>query len=198
MYFTKYTLALAIMLSTIFPVGEVSFASSQTHVNKKTHHITSVSKAKSNPIKVAVLKKKNTVKKVAASKKKNSSQVGGVSSTERRLLAKAVYSEARGESFQGQVAVAAVILNRTDTKGFPRSIKGVIYQPRAFTAVSDGQFGLKPNKKAYAAVDQAIRGADPTNGAVYYFNPQTASSGWMKQRADKRNTVKIGRHVFLK
>ncbi len=196
MRITNYALAFTIMLSTIFPVGEVSFASPS--VNKSSHKVTSVSKAKSNPIKVAVPKKKKTIIKVSVSKKKNTPQIGGVSATERRLLAKAVYSEARGENFKGQVAVAAVILNRTDTKGFPRSIKGVIYQPKAFTAVSDGQFALKPNKKAYAAVDQAIRGVDPTNGAVYYFNPKTAFSGWMFERAKEKSTIRIGRHVFLK
>lgn len=114
------------------------------------------------------------------------------------LLARAVYSESRGEPFKGQVAVAAVILNRADSDQFPNSVKGIIYQPGAFTAVSDGQINLKPNGSAYKAVYQAIQGADPTKGALYYYNPETATSKWMKNRAKKMNAVKIGKHVFMK
>lgn len=114
------------------------------------------------------------------------------------LLARAVYSESRGEPFKGQVAVAAVVLNRVDSDQFPDSVKGVVYQPGAFTAVSDGQINLKPNDSAYKAVYLAIQGADPTNGALYYYNPETASSKWMKNRAKKMKNVKIGKHVFMK
>lgn len=114
------------------------------------------------------------------------------------LLARAVYSESRGEPFKGQVAVAAVVLNRVDSDKFPHSVKGVVYQPGAFTAVSDGQINLKPNDSAYKAVYLAIQGADPTSGALYYYNPETASSKWMKNRAKKMKTVKIGKHVFMK
>ncbi|MFC7441104.1 cell wall hydrolase [Laceyella putida] len=113
------------------------------------------------------------------------------------LLARAVYSESRGEPYKGQVAVAAVILNRVDSDIFPNSVKGVVYQPGAFTAVSDGQINLKPNDSAYKAVYQAIQGADPTKGALYYYNPETASSKWMKNRSKKMKTIKIGKHVFM-
>ncbi|WP_052807393.1 cell wall hydrolase [Risungbinella massiliensis] len=114
------------------------------------------------------------------------------------LLAKAVHSESRGETMKGKVAVAAVILNRVDSKEFPDSIRGVVYQKRAFTAVEDGQINLKPNQEAYNAVYQAIQGQDPTNGAIYYYNPKIATSKWMKQRAAKSKTTKIGDHVFMK
>lgn len=114
------------------------------------------------------------------------------------LLAKAVYSESRGETMKGKIAVAAVVLNRVDAKEFPDSIREVVYQKRAFTAVEDGQINLKPDQEAYEAVYKAIQGQDPTNGAIYYYNPKTATSKWMKQRAAKSKTTKIGNHVFMK
>ncbi|MBQ3502465.1 MAG: spore cortex-lytic enzyme [Clostridia bacterium] len=109
------------------------------------------------------------------------------------LLAKLVHSEARGESYTGQVAVAAVVLNRVDDSRFPNTIAGVIYQPWAFTAINDGQFNLEPNNTAYQAAKDAMNGWDPTYGAVYYYNPKTATSAWI--RSTKTVTV-IGQHVF--
>lgn len=109
------------------------------------------------------------------------------------LLAKLVHSEARGESYTGQVAVAAVVLNRVDDSRFPNTIAGVIYQPWAFTAINDGQFSLEPNNTAYQAARDAMNGWDPTYGAVYYYNPKTATSSWI--RSTKTVTV-IGQHVF--
>lgn len=121
-----------------------------------------------------------------------------VTPSEKRLLAKAVYGEARGESFQGQVAVAAVILNRTEHAAFPDSVHGVIYQENAFTAVEDGQIHLEPDEKAVRAVETAIQGEDPTRGAVYYYNPDIATSEWMKKKAMKSSKLRIGEHVFFK
>ncbi|MFQ6724504.1 MAG: spore cortex-lytic enzyme [Clostridia bacterium] len=109
------------------------------------------------------------------------------------LLAKLVHSEARGETYTGQVAVAAVVLNRVDDSRFPNTIAGVIYQPWAFTAINDGQFNLEPNQTAYQAARDAMNGWDPTYGAVYYYNPKTATSAWI--RSTKTVTV-IGQHVF--
>jgi N-acetylmuramoyl-L-alanine amidase len=109
------------------------------------------------------------------------------------LLAKLVHSEARGESYTGQVAVAAVVLNRVDDSRFPNTIAGVIYQPWAFTAINDGQFALEPNNTAYQAARDAMNGWDPTYGAVYYYNPKTATSSWI--RSTKTVTV-IGQHIF--
>lgn len=109
------------------------------------------------------------------------------------LLAKLVHSEARGESYTGQVAVAAVVLNRVEDSRFPNTIAGVIYQPWAFTAINDGQFNLEPNQTAYQAARDAMNGWDPTYGAVYYYNPKTATSAWI--RSTKTVTV-IGQHVF--
>ena len=109
------------------------------------------------------------------------------------LLAKCVYAEARGESYTGQVAVAAVILNRVKSPNFPNTISGVIYQPWAFTAVTDGQINLEPNQSAYNAARDAMNGWDPTYGCLYYYNPKTATSKWIYSR---QTVVTIGSHVF--
>jgi spore germination cell wall hydrolase CwlJ-like protein len=112
---------------------------------------------------------------------------------EMELLARAVYSEARGEQFQGQVAVAAVIINRVEDSDFPNNVAGVIFQPQAFTAVADGQFWLNPDQTAYRAVEEALKGKDPSCGALYYYNPVTATSYWIFGRP---TITRIGRHVF--
>ncbi len=109
------------------------------------------------------------------------------------LLAKCVHAEARGESYTGQVAVAAVILNRVKSADFPNTIAGVIYQPWAFTAVNDGQINLEPNQTAYNAARDAMNGWDPTYGALYYYNAKTATNKWIY---NKKTTVTIGNHVF--
>lgn len=112
---------------------------------------------------------------------------------EKELLARAVYSEARGEEFRGQVAVAAVILNRVEDPDFPDDVAGVIFQPQAFTAVSDGQFWMEPDQEAYRAVQEALEGKDPSRGALYYYNPAKATSSWVYCRPV---IVHIGRHIF--
>ena len=109
------------------------------------------------------------------------------------LLARAVYSEARGEPYTGQVAVAAVVLNRVKSSKFPNTISGVVYQPYAFTAVADGQINLKPNDSAFKAAQDALNGWDPTNGCLYYYNPKTATSKWIWTLQVK---LKIGNHNF--
>lgn len=120
---------------------------------------------------------------------------GGFSKNEIQLMANAVYGEARGEPYIGQVAVAAVILNRLESEKFPQSISGVIFQPGAFTAVTDGQIWLQPNQTAKKAVMDAINGLDPSNGCLYYFNPETATSKWIWSRPQVK---KIGKHIFCR
>lgn len=120
---------------------------------------------------------------------------GKFSANDIKLMANAVYGEARGEPLIGQVAVAAVILNRLDDPRFPKSIPAIIFQPGAFTAVSDGQIWLTPNPQARKAVMDAIQGWDPTDGAVYYFNPATATSKWIWSRPQIK---KIGKHIFCR
>jgi len=114
------------------------------------------------------------------------------------LLASIVHAEARGESYLGKVAVAAVVINRIKSPGFPNTIKEVVYQPAAFTCVSDGQIKLKPGLDSYRAASDAILGADPTAGSLFYLNPATASSSWMQERASQKTAITIGNHVFTK
>ena len=109
------------------------------------------------------------------------------------LLAKCIYAEARGESYTGQVAVGAVILNRVDSPAFPNTIAGVIYQKNAFTAVSDGQINLEPDQTAMNAASDAMNGWDPTYGCLYYYNPAVATSSWIFGR---ETVTVIGKHVF--
>ena len=109
------------------------------------------------------------------------------------LLAKCIYAEGRGESYTGQVAIGAVIMNRVKSKSFPNTISGVIYQKGAFTAVTDGQINLEPDQTAYNAARDAMNGWDPTYGCLYYYNPAVATSSWIFGR--KTVTV-IGKHVF--
>ncbi|WP_077618625.1 cell wall hydrolase [Bacillus sinesaloumensis] len=120
---------------------------------------------------------------------------GGFSQNDIQLMANAVYGEARGEPYIGQVAVAAVILNRLDSPTFPDTVSGIIFEPLAFTAVADGQIWLTPNEQAKKAVIDAINGMDPTGGAVYYFNPATATSKWIWGRPQIK---KIGSHIFCR
>ncbi len=122
-----------------------------------------------------------------------SSTTNSISNADLNLLAKCVYAEARGESYVGQVAVASVILNRVKSPKFPNTISGVIYQPYAFTCVNDGQINLTPNQTAFNAAQDAMNGWDPTYGAIYYYNPKTATSSWIRSRT---TTITIGKHVF--
>lgn len=115
------------------------------------------------------------------------------SSTDLNLLARVVYGEARGEPYTGQVAVAAVVLNRVRSSSFPNSVAGVVYQSGAFDCVSDGQINLTPNQSAYNAAKDALNGWDPTYGCLFYYNPRTATSKWMLSRTVK---LSIGNHAF--
>ncbi|UOQ42688.1 spore cortex-lytic enzyme [Halobacillus salinarum] len=119
----------------------------------------------------------------------------GYSQNDIKLMANAVHGEARGEPYAGLVAVAAVILNRVDSASFPNTVSGVIFEPRAFTAVSDGQIWLQPDDRSKEAVLDAINGWDPSGQAVYYFNPNTATSDWIWSRPQIKQ---IGKHIFCK
>ena len=118
-----------------------------------------------------------------------------VNQDEMQMMAQLIHGEARGEIYEGQVAVAAVVLNRLQSDLFPDTIKGVIFEPNAFTAIEDGQYWLKPDKTAYKAVWDAVRGWDPSGDALYYFNPDTATSAWIWSRPQIK---KIGNHIFAK
>lgn len=125
----------------------------------------------------------HALKKVSASKKEVSQ------------LARVIYAEARGESYTGQVAVGAVIMNRVQSSVFPNSVNGVIFEPNAFSVVNNGQYWLMPNATAFKAAKAAATGSDPSKGALYFYAKSEAGSAWTKSL---HVTVKIGNHVFAK
>lgn len=138
---------------------------------------------------------KNTLNAMGIYNSSNNSSSNSTNSNDLNLLSRLVYGEARGEPYTGQVAVAAVVLNRVRSSSFPNTIAGVIYQRGAFDVVSDGQINLTPNSTAKKAAQDALNGWDPSYGAIYYFNPSTATNKWIWSRP---MTVTIGRHRFCK
>lgn len=123
------------------------------------------------------------------------SSSSATNSSDLNLLARLIYAESRGEPYTGQVAVGAVVLNRVKNSNFPNTIAGVIYQSGAFSVVNDGQINMVPNETAKKAAQDALNGWDPSYGAIYYFNPNTATSAWIWSRP---LTVQIGNHRFCK
>lgn len=113
--------------------------------------------------------------------------------SEVRILARLVSGEARGEPYIGQVAVAAVVLNRVKSPAFPNTISGVVFQRGAFDAVWDGQFDMEPTENSVRAARDALNGWDPTGGCLYYYNPSTATNPWIWTR---EVVLSIGRHAF--
>ncbi len=136
-----------------------------------------------------------TLKAMGIFNSSNSSSSSSSNSSDVNLLARIIYGEARGEPYAGQVAVGAVVLNRVKSSSFPNTISGVIYQSGAFDAVRDGQINLSPDSTAKKAAQDALNGWDPSYGAIYYFNPSTATNKWIWSRP---MTVTIGRHRFCK
>lgn len=134
-----------------------------------------------------------TAKKTAASSTSTTTAAQGVDMTD--LLARVINGEARGEVYQGQVAVGAVILNRVKSPKFPNTISAVIYQKGQFSCVTDGQINkaIDKNSTVYKAAKEAISGADPTNGALYFYNPKTAKSQWL---FSLKTLATIGNHRF--
>lgn len=129
-----------------------------------------------------------TLAKIGLSSSSDSSYDSNVN-----LLARIISGEARGEKYEGQVAIGAVVLNRVKHSSFPSTIAGVIYQSGAFTAVSDGQINVTPSDSCYKAARDALNGWDPTGGAIYYYNPATATNSWIRSRTIIKT---IGKHVF--
>ena len=138
---------------------------------------------------------KNTLNAMGIYTSATTSSSSSSHSSDVNLLARLVYGEARGEPYTGQVAVAAVVLNRVKSSKFPNTIAGVIYQSGAFDVVSDGQINLTPDSTAKKAAADALNGWDPTYGSIYYFNPNTATNKWIWSRP---HTITIGKHRFCK
>ncbi len=148
---------------------------------------------KNNGLTVDGIAGKKTLEAMGIQSTSSTSSTGG--SNDLNLLSKVVYSEARGEPYKGQVAVAAIVLNRVSSSSFPNSVSGVVYQAGAFDAVSDGQINLTPDSTSRKAAQDAINGWDPTYGCIYYFNPSTATSKWIWSRPQ---VITIGKHIFCK
>lgn len=150
---------------------------------------------KANGLKADGIAGKATLNAMGISSSNSSTSSGGNNSNDLNLLSRVVYSEARGEPYVGQVAVAAIVLNRVSHSSFPNSVAGVVYQSGAFDAVSDGQINLTPDSTARKAAQDAINGWDPTYGCIYYFNPSTATSKWIWSRPQ---VLTIGKHIFCR
>lgn len=138
---------------------------------------------------ILILNKQTNQQKVYAA--------SGASTSDLQLMARAINGEARGEPYEGQVAVGAVILNRVKNSQFPNTVAGVIYEKGAFTAVADGQINvpIKEGSTVLKAAQDAMNGWDPTNGCIYYFNPNTATNKWIWSRPLVKT---IGKHRFCK
>lgn len=119
----------------------------------------------------------------------------GYKNIDTNLLARAVNAEARGEPYIGQVAVAAVILNRIADPAFPKTVADIVYQPRAFSSVDDGQINLPPSASAIRAAQEAVTGSDPSGGALFFFNPAKTSNKYIWSRPQIKQ---IGNHMFTK
>ena len=147
---------------------------------------------KKNGLKADGIAGKNTLKKMGIYGKSNNNSS---SNSDLNLLARVISAEARGEKYTGQVAVGAVSLNRVAHSSFPDTVSGVVYQSGAFDCMYDGQINEKVTDSAYKAAQDAINGWDPSGGAIYYYNPKTAKSSWIKKRPV---ILTIGNHVFCK
>ena len=147
-----------------------------------------------NGLKVDGIAGKNTLAAMGIYNSSNSNSSSSYS-TNLNLLARLVHGEARGETYTGKVAVAAVVLNRVKSSSFPNTVAGVIYQKGAFDAVSDGQINMSPDSTSKKAAQDALNGWDPSYGAIYYFNPSTATNKWIWSRPLIKT---IGKHRFCK
>ncbi|MFQ9873046.1 MAG: spore cortex-lytic enzyme [Oscillospiraceae bacterium] len=136
-----------------------------------------------------------TLRVMGISSGSSSSSGGGTSASQSdiNLLARIISAEARGEPYEGQVAVGAVVLNRVEHPSFPDTFAGVVYQPGAFTAITDGQFNQPVADSAYNAARDALNGWDPSGGAIYYYNPDKTSNKWIRTRPVIK---RIGNHLF--
>lgn len=150
---------------------------------------------KKNGLSVDGIAGSQTLSAMGITSNQSSSESSSSRPSDVNLIARAIYGEARGESYVGQVAVGAVIMNRVKSSKFPNTIAGVVYQKGAFDAVSDGQINMNPDSTAKKAAQDALNGWDPTYGAIYYFNPNTATNAWIWSRP---MTITIGKHRFCK
>ncbi|WP_250675365.1 cell wall hydrolase [Paraclostridium ghonii] len=173
-YHTKFFLAICTLLILTIN-GNIVFAENEVQNSYKIENNKFVSNGKED--------------------KSEPKEVISITNDELYLLSKLVSSEARGESYEGQVAVAAVVINRVLDSRFPDNIKDVIYQKNAFSVVNNGEIYKDPTDSAYKAAREALYGSDPTSGAIYFWNPQISTCNWIKTLDPYK---RIGNHVFAK
>ncbi|GAA0701855.1 cell wall hydrolase [Paraclostridium ghonii] len=173
-YHTKFFLAICTLLILTIN-GNIVFAENEVQNSYKIENNKFVSNGKED--------------------KSEPKEVISITNDELYLLSKLVSSEARGESYEGQVAVAAVVINRVLDSRFPDNIKDVIYQKNAFSVVNNGEIYKDPTDSAYKAAREALYGSDPTRGAIYFWNPQISTCNWIKTLDPYK---RIGNHVFAK
>ncbi|NLM20666.1 MAG: spore cortex-lytic enzyme [Peptococcaceae bacterium] len=135
------------------------------------------------------------LKKLTGESTTSSGKKVGYKNSDVQLLARCIYAEGRGEPYIGQVAIGACVMNRIKSSEFPNSIAAIIYQPKAFSAVDDGQINLSPDETAVKAAKEAMSGSDPTGGAVFYFNPEKTKNKFIWSRPQIK---KIGKHIFTR
>ncbi|CEN91024.1 cell wall hydrolase [Paraclostridium sordellii] len=172
-YHTKLFLSAFITILCISFNLDISFAENEEPVNERNNIVNNQEEKNGN----------------------KSKEVISITNDELYLLSKLVSSEARGESYEGQVAVAAVVINRVLDPRFPDDIKEVIYQRNAFSVVNNGEIYKEPTDSAYKAAREALYGSDPTRGAIYFWNPDIATCNWIKTLDPYK---RIGNHVFAK
>ena len=172
-YHTKLFLSAFITILCISFNLDISFAENEGPVNERNNIVNNQEEKNEN----------------------KSKEVISITNDELYLLSKRVSSEARGESYEGQVAVAAVVINRVLDPRFPDDIKEVIYQRNAFSVVNNGEIYKEPTDSAYKAAREALYGSDPTRGAIYFWNPDIATCNWIKTLDPYK---RIGNHVFAK
>ena len=178
---------------TVSPKTEILKTKSYNSTAEKRNEDSTVKKLSEDSIAEKSSEKNNNIGGMADRPEISSRRNHNFMREDLELLARIIYAEARGESFEGQVAVGAVVLNRVESPLFPGTIREVIYQPGQFTAVKDRQIELQPNSVAYQAAQAALEGADPTNGALFYYNPKIASDQWIRTRSI---VCSIGNHRF--
>jgi len=144
---------------------------------------------------IAGTKTISELKRLTGESKTSSGKKVGFKNSDVQLLARCIHSEGRGEPYIGQVGIGACVMNRIKSSSFPKTIAGVIYQPKAFSAVDDGQINMEPDETAIKAAREAMNGSDPTGGAIYYFNPAKTKNKFIWSRPQIK---KIGKHIFTR
>ncbi|KAF1680919.1 cell wall hydrolase [Bacillus mexicanus] len=203
---TKFT-ALAVFLLCFMPASKIEHTQASLLSTKKTKHeevklLTPINQDTDTSFSsLSADKEKKNIKPIRLSanteKKDEKSQTDDqeetYSQSEKELLSRLVHAEAKGESYKGKVAVASVVLNRTEKKGFPDTVRGVIYQKNAFEPVANGSINQKPDKESIDAAKEVLSSKKRETDAIFFYNPKTASDHWIRSR---KTVEKIGRHVF--